>query len=107
VNVYGSDSFAVPSGSSTFSSSNVNPNAPPKPIKTIGNLTTAISTLRFNHDAQVLAVASKEKKDAMRLVSFVIRLPVFRCFCSFVAIYLSLNVSGLKISRIFKSLSFL
>lgn len=42
----------------------------PKPIKSIGNLTTAISTLKFNHDAQLLAIASQEKKDSMRLVTF-------------------------------------
>ncbi|KAF7784806.1 hypothetical protein Agabi119p4_971 [Agaricus bisporus var. burnettii] len=40
----------------------------PKPIKSIGNLTTAISTLKFNHDAQLLAIASQEKKDSMRLI---------------------------------------
>lgn len=40
----------------------------PKPIKSIGNLTTAISVLKFNHDAQLLAIASQEKKDSMRLV---------------------------------------
>lgn len=40
----------------------------PKPIKSIGNLTTAISSLKFNHDAQLLAMASREKKDSMRLV---------------------------------------
>ena len=61
VNLYGSDSF---------SSDSFNSNANPKPVKTIGNLTTAISTLRFNHDAQILAVASKEKKDSMRMVSW-------------------------------------
>jgi len=38
-------------------------------VKSLGHLTTSISTLKFNHDAQILAMASKEKKDAMRLVS--------------------------------------
>ena len=37
-------------------------------LKAIGNLTTPISTLRFNHDAQLLAIASNSKKDQMRLV---------------------------------------
>ncbi|KAF7375119.1 Methyltransf-2 domain-containing protein [Mycena sanguinolenta] len=60
VNVYGSDSFQH----ADFESFT----AQPKPVKTIGHLTTAISTLRFNHDAQVMAVASREKKDAMRLI---------------------------------------
>ena len=40
----------------------------PKPLKPIGNLTTAISTLRFNHDAQLLAIASNIKKDQLRMV---------------------------------------
>ncbi|KAJ7086042.1 WD40-repeat-containing domain protein [Mycena belliarum] len=60
VNVYGSDSFKY--------KVDVSFAAQPKPAKTIGHLTTAISTLRFNHDAQILAVASREKKDAMRLI---------------------------------------
>ena len=41
----------------------------PKLVKALGHLTTPVSTLRFNHDAQLLAMASKDKKDAMRLVS--------------------------------------
>ena len=41
----------------------------PKLVKALGHLTTPISTLRFNHDSQILAMASKDKKDAMRLVS--------------------------------------
>ncbi|KAK0475155.1 WD40-repeat-containing domain protein [Armillaria novae-zelandiae] len=57
VNMYNADAFAGTSSS-----------AQPKPTKTIGNLTTAISTLRFNHDAQLMAVASREKKDAMKLI---------------------------------------
>jgi len=40
----------------------------PQPIKALGNLTTAISTLRFNADSQLLAIASKTKKNQMRLV---------------------------------------
>ncbi|KAJ6460371.1 WD40-repeat-containing domain protein [Mycena vitilis] len=60
VNVYGSDSFQH-GDTASFA-------AQPKPVKTIGHLTTAISTLRFNHDAQVMAVASREKKDALRLI---------------------------------------
>ncbi|KAF8168533.1 WD40-repeat-containing domain protein [Crassisporium funariophilum] len=66
VNVYGSDSFSIPDAlSTTFSSSSSNN---PKLVKALGHLTTPISTLRFNHDAQILAMASKEKKDALRLV---------------------------------------
>lgn len=56
VNVYG------PEGAMSTSE------ARPKPLKTIGNLTTAISTLRFNHDSQLLAIASDTKKDQLRMV---------------------------------------
>jgi len=56
VNVYGSDA-ASPAATSK-----------PKPLKTIGNLTTAITSLRFNHDSQLLAIASNAKKDQMRLI---------------------------------------
>jgi hypothetical protein len=57
VNVYGSDSV---------SSRAIDQ---PKPLKAIGNLTTSISTVRFNHDSQLLAIASSTKKDQMRMVS--------------------------------------
>ncbi|KZT24383.1 WD40 repeat-like protein [Neolentinus lepideus HHB14362 ss-1] len=39
-----------------------------KPLKTIGNLTTSISSLQFSHDSQILAMASNSKKDQMRLI---------------------------------------
>ncbi|KAK2464873.1 hypothetical protein APHAL10511_002949 [Amanita phalloides] len=58
VNMYGADSF----------STNSELGSNPKPIKSIANLITPISALRFNHDAQLLAIASQEKKDAMRLI---------------------------------------
>jgi U3 small nucleolar RNA-associated protein 18 len=45
----------------------------PKPLKAIGNLTTSISVMRFNHDSQLLAIASKTQKDQMRLVWLVRR----------------------------------
>jgi len=61
VNIYDSTSYSL-SPSETSKT--------PKPIKSIGNLTTAISSLKFNHDAQLLAMASGEKKDSMRLVRF-------------------------------------
>ena len=57
VNVYGSNA------SSSWSNSDR-----PKPLKAIGNLTTSISAVRFNHDSQLLAIASKTQKDQMRLV---------------------------------------
>ncbi|KAG6913919.1 hypothetical protein DXG01_003554 [Tephrocybe rancida] len=58
VHVYGADSFVM----SDMSMVN------PKPRKSIANLTASISAIRFNHDAQIMAVASQEKKDAMRLI---------------------------------------
>jgi hypothetical protein len=61
VNVYGSG------GTNSFLKSDR-----PKPLKTIGNLTTSISTLCFNHDGQLLAMASKDKKDQMRMVSAIV-----------------------------------
>ena len=64
VNVYDSDSFSV--HHDNFRTSSVS--GTPKLVKALGHLTTPISTLRFNHDAQMLAMASKDKKDAMRLV---------------------------------------
>ncbi|TDL22343.1 WD40 repeat-like protein [Rickenella mellea] len=56
VNVYGSDTL-----SSNLATT-------PKPLKTLTNLTTSISTLRFNHDSQLLAISSNTKKDQMRLI---------------------------------------
>ena len=40
----------------------------PEPLKIIDNLTTPISAVKFNHDAQSLAVASRYKKDAFKLI---------------------------------------
>lgn len=57
VNLYGSDSFAEWGASA------------PKPLKTIENLTTAISSMCFNHDAQILAISSQSKGDQLKLVS--------------------------------------
>ncbi|EKM60676.1 uncharacterized protein PHACADRAFT_246739 [Phanerochaete carnosa HHB-10118-sp] len=56
VSVYGSD--AAPTSDSKR----------PKPLKTIGNLTTSISSVKFNHDSQLLAIASNTKKDQMRII---------------------------------------
>lgn len=36
--------------------------------KSLGNLTTATTSLHFSHDAQLLAMASRHKKDALRVV---------------------------------------
>ncbi|EME42556.1 hypothetical protein DOTSEDRAFT_73415 [Dothistroma septosporum NZE10] len=40
----------------------------PKPTKVLDHLTTPISHLAFSHDGQILAMASKWKRDSMRLV---------------------------------------
>jgi U3 small nucleolar RNA-associated protein 18 len=40
----------------------------PSPLKTIMNLTTVADTVRFNPDGQILAIASRMKKDSLRLV---------------------------------------
>ncbi|KIY64511.1 WD40 repeat-like protein [Cylindrobasidium torrendii FP15055 ss-10] len=56
VNVYGQDAFQA------------DQDATPKPKKAVGNLTTAVSGMSFNHDGQLLAVASKEKKDGMKMI---------------------------------------
>lgn len=39
------------------------------PVKELGNLVTRTTTLSWNHDGQMLAVASRNKKDALKLVS--------------------------------------
>jgi U3 small nucleolar RNA-associated protein 18 len=38
------------------------------PHKSIMSLTTRVDTLKFNHDGQILAIASQMKKDSLRLV---------------------------------------
>lgn len=40
----------------------------PSHLKALDNLTTAITTMRFNHDSQLLAIASRDKADQMRMV---------------------------------------
>lgn len=45
-------------------------NNSPMPEKTIMNLTTAISTTKFNHSSELLAFSSKEVTDAVKLVHF-------------------------------------
>lgn len=41
----------------------------PKPEKTILNLVTAVSKLSFNKSSDILAMASNQKNDAVKLVS--------------------------------------
>ncbi len=42
--------------------------APAAPLKSLMNLTTPVETLRFNHDGQLLAMASRWAKNALRVV---------------------------------------
>lgn len=42
--------------------------AAPKLVKSFDNITTSISSMCFNPDGQILAAASKEKKDTLKLV---------------------------------------
>ncbi|KAI9098050.1 WD40-repeat-containing domain protein [Phlyctochytrium arcticum] len=53
VNLYDHDKFSTASN--------------PTPRKSILNLTTSITTMQFNRDSQILALASREKKDSLRL----------------------------------------
>lgn len=39
-----------------------------KALKAVGNLTTAVTSMRFNHDSQLLALASRTNKDELKLV---------------------------------------
>lgn len=48
----------------------------PKPIKSIMNLTTTVSLLQFNHDSQLLAIASHTLANKIRLV----HIPSFRVY---------------------------
>ncbi|RLV92790.1 U3 small nucleolar RNA-associated protein [Spathaspora sp. JA1] len=58
VNIYDRNSFTSDSATSFR----------PKPIKTVENLITSISSLVFNADGQILCIASRGKRDALRLV---------------------------------------
>lgn len=60
--------------------------AQPKVHKSIANLVTPISTVKFNHDTQILAIASDGKKGAIRLV----HVPSFQVFPNFPLIDLPL-----------------
>ncbi|KAI5970795.1 UTP18 [Candida margitis] len=47
---------------------NFDTNAQPKPFKTVENLVTSISSLTFSPDGQLLAIASRGKRDAFKLI---------------------------------------
>ena len=53
-----------------------------KPLKSINNLTTAINLLEFNHNDEILSIASKWKKNALRMIHLE-SLTVFQNFPSF------------------------
>ncbi|KAG8831431.1 hypothetical protein FRC17_003167 [Serendipita sp. 399] len=40
----------------------------PKPLKSLGNLTTSITDMHFNHNSELLVISSRVKKDQLRLV---------------------------------------
>ena len=42
--------------------------AKPRPLKAVMNLTTSASEVQFNHTSELLAISSKEKKSAVKLV---------------------------------------
>lgn len=46
----------------------VEPAATPSPLKTLMNLTTAVDSLLFSHDSQLLMMGSRLKKEGLRLV---------------------------------------
>jgi U3 small nucleolar RNA-associated protein 18 len=54
VNLYGADQART--------------SAAPQPQRALMNLTTRVDMLEFNHDSQILAMASKRNKDALKLV---------------------------------------
>lgn len=58
-----------------------------KPIKTIENLTTNIDFMKFNHDAQILAISSNMKKSSLKLV----HIPSFSVFSNWPAPRFSLQ----------------
>lgn len=51
-----------------YDRSTFTPDKNPKPIKSVENLVTTISTLQFSSDGQILCIASRAKRDALRLV---------------------------------------
>lgn len=66
VNIYGRDQFQA--GAALSSKAGLLRPLAPTPLREIMNLTTTVDTLAFSPDSQMLAMASRMKKDAMRLV---------------------------------------
>jgi len=55
-------------GSASARLSALSRSTPPSPLKSLMNLTTPIDMLRFNSDASLLLMASRRKKDSLKLV---------------------------------------
>jgi len=53
--------------------------SPPRPLKAIMNLTTAVDNVVFNPDSQVLAMSSRFGRDALKLVRHADLLEKIRC----------------------------
>jgi U3 small nucleolar RNA-associated protein 18 len=74
VNLYDDADVLLSSPSSSSSSSSVGaaagrlPEWDARPLKALPNLTTTVDSLGFNHDGQLLAMASRWKRDALRVV---------------------------------------
>ncbi|XP_062886755.1 U3 small nucleolar RNA-associated protein 18 homolog [Mobula hypostoma] len=51
----------------------------PKPVKSITNLVTAVSSMAFNPTTEILAIASKDTDDAVKLI----HIPSFTAFSNF------------------------
>ena len=78
-----SGSFAVGSRSGIvnaydMSTIEASASAHPPAAATMSNLTTPIDSVRYNHDGQMLAIASREAKDALRMV----HVPSYRTFAN-------------------------
>ncbi|KAF2012126.1 WD40 repeat-like protein [Aaosphaeria arxii CBS 175.79] len=68
VNVYDRRSWVETHDASTPDDPNGGVPKTPKPVRTLDNLTTPISHLHFSPDGQIMAMASRWKHNAMRLV---------------------------------------
>ena len=58
-----------------------------KPIKTIENLTTKVDFLKFNNDAQILAISSSMKKNSLKFI----HVPSFTVFSNWPPLNMSLH----------------
>jgi len=66
VNIYSTETVKNLSSSRSLSHSIMNTRSI-SPLKTLGNLTTAIHNIQFNCDNQIIAFASRHNKDSLRL----------------------------------------